>query len=193
MQIVLGKEVDRFANEIGDITGINVYDCYQCGKCTAGCPVAQFTEEPPSRILRLIQLNQKEQVLKSRTPYLCATCSTCSERCPMQIDVTRIMETIRIFAAKNKVKPAVKEVTTFSDTFLDSVHLGGRLFEVGFSAMFNIRNMTPFLNIQFVPDMLKNGKLSFIPARIKNRERLRNIFNKSEYFEQKESSRKKEH
>lgn len=193
MQIKLDNSVDKFAGEIESLSGFNVYDCYQCGKCTAGCPVAQFTDESPTKLLRLIQLNQKDQVLKSKTPYLCATCNTCSGRCPMQIDVTKIMETIRIYAKKNHIKSPVREVNTFSDVFLDSVHSGGRLFEFGMTLNYNIKNMTPFLNAQLAPAMLKVGKLSFIRQKTKNKKRLKDIFDKSDYFEPKEEVSKKEH
>lgn len=193
MQIKLDNRVDEFAGEIEGLSGINVYDCYQCGKCSAGCPVSQFTDESPTRLLRLIQLNQKDQVLNSKTPYLCATCNTCSGRCPMQIDVTRIMETIRIYASEHKIKSPVGSVNTFSEVFLDSVRTGGRLFELGMTVKFNLMNKTPFLNAELGPAMLKMGKLSFIRQRTKNKNRLREIFDKSGYFEPKEEASKKEH
>jgi heterodisulfide reductase subunit C len=192
MQIKLDNCVDKFAGEIESLSGFNVYDCYQCGKCSAGCPVSRFIDESPTRLLRLIQLNQKELVLNSKTPYLCATCNTCSGRCPMQIDITRIMETIRIYAKKNNIKPPVEEVNTFSEAFLDSVRSNGRLFEFGMTLKFNLNNKTPFLNAELGPVMLRKGKLSLRPQKTKNSKRLKDIFNKSGYFEPKEES-KKEH
>ncbi|MGE5399478.1 MAG: 4Fe-4S dicluster domain-containing protein [Ignavibacteriales bacterium] len=193
MQLKLDNSVDQFAMEIEDLCGCNVYDCYQCGKCAAGCPVSQFTNESPTKLLRLIQLNQKEAVLNSRTPFLCAACTTCSERCPMKIDVTRIMETIRILSAREGIKPPVKEVANFSGAFLDSVKSNGRLFELGMTIKFNLVNMTPLKDAGFGPLMLSKGKLSLIPDRIRNRDKIKNIFRNSGYFEPKEVVGKKEH
>lgn len=193
MQLKLDNNVDQFANEIESLSGCRVYDCYQCGKCSAGCPVAQFTEETPTRLLRLIQLNQKETVLNSKTPYLCASCTTCSERCPMEIDVAKVMETVRILASKEGVKPAVKEVVNFSGVFLDSVRFGGRLFEFGMTVMFNLKNGTPLKDAMLGPVMLQKGKLALLPRSIKNKERIKNIFAKSGYFEPRQPKQTKEH
>ncbi|MCU7493640.1 MAG: heterodisulfide reductase subunit C [Ignavibacteria bacterium] len=191
MQLKLDNNVSQFADEIEALSGLNLYDCYQCGKCSAGCPVSQFTQESPTRLIRLIQLNQKETVLNSKTPYLCASCSTCSERCPMEIDVAKVMETVRILASREGVKPAVKEVVNFSGAFLDSVKSNGRLFEFGMTISFNLRNRTPLKDAMLGPVMLQKGKLGLFPQSIKNKEKIKNIFNNSSYFEPKEE--KKEH
>ncbi|MCU7496779.1 MAG: heterodisulfide reductase subunit C [Ignavibacteria bacterium] len=191
MQLKLDNNVNQFANEIEHLSGCSISDCYQCGKCSAGCPVGEFVEESPTRLMRLIQLNQRQAVLNSKTPYLCATCTTCSERCPMKIDVAKVMETIRILACKEGLRPAVKAVSNFSGAFLDSVKSNGRLFEFGMTVTFNLKNGTPFKNATIAPAMLLKGKLSFLPQSIKNKERLKNIFANSSYFEDREE--KKEH
>lgn len=194
MQLKLDNNVSQFADEIESLSGLKVYDCYQCGKCSAGCPVGQFTEESPTRLIRLIQLNQRSAVLNSRTPYLCATCSACSERCPMEIDVAKIMETVRILGQREHVKSPVKEVAAFSGAFLDSVKSNGRLFEFGMTITFNLRNLTPLKDAMLGPVMLQKGKLALWPRSIKNRDRIKRIFEKSSYFEPKEDgTRKKEH
>lgn len=191
MQLKLDNNISQFAKEIEALSGCSVYDCYQCGKCSAGCPVSQFTDESPTRLIRLIQLNQKDMVLNSKTPYLCASCTTCSERCPMEIDVAKVMETVRILASREGVKPAVKEVTNFSDVFLGSVKSNGRLFEFGMTISFNLKNRTPLKDAMLGPVMLKKGKLGLAPQSIKNKERIKNIFANSFYFEPREE--KKEH
>ncbi|MGE5429504.1 MAG: 4Fe-4S dicluster domain-containing protein [Syntrophomonadaceae bacterium] len=191
MQLKLDNNVGQFANEIEALSGCSVYDCYQCGKCSAGCPVSQFIDESPTRLIRLIQLNQKEIVLNSKTPYLCASCTTCSERCPMEIDVAKVMETVRILASREGIRPRVKEVVNFSGAFLDSVKSNGRLFEFGMTISFNLRNLTPLKDAMLGPVMLRKGKLGLWPQGIKNKERIKNIFANSSYFEPREE--KKEH
>lgn len=193
MYLNLDNSVDSFASEIKSLCDINSYDCYQCGKCSAGCAVSKFTVESPTKILRLIQLNQKEAVLKSQTPYLCASCNTCSVRCPMEIDVARLMETIRILGRKEGVKSPVKEVPKFSDAFLSTVRLTGRSYELGLTLLFNLKNRTPLKDAGFGLPLLTKRKLSILPHTIKNRKRIERIFDKSGYFEPKEEKAKKEH
>jgi heterodisulfide reductase subunit C len=185
MQIKLDNSIDAFAKEIYDNTGINVYNCYQCGKCSAGCTVSSFIEESPTRLIRLIQLGQKDLVYQSKTPYLCATCITCSSRCPMDIDVAKLMESIRISAKKDGIEPPVKEIPAFSEAFLNPIKSNGKSFELGMMIGYKIKTITPFTDGELAPVMLKNNKLPFIPAKVKNKKRIRQIFERSEYFQKK--------
>ncbi len=77
-----------------EISGQNLYSCYQCGKCSAGCPSVDFMDFTPREIIRAI-LDDHEEVLHSQTPWICAACFTCTIRCPNEIDISRIMEALR--------------------------------------------------------------------------------------------------
>ena len=80
---------------IKEISGEDVRACYQCGKCTAGCPLASTMDLMPNQILRLIQVGEHEQVLKSRAIWQCASCLTCAARCPKEVDPARVMDALR--------------------------------------------------------------------------------------------------
>lgn len=171
------NNIHDFALEISTLSGINVNDCYQCGKCSAGCSVGEFVSESPTRLIRLIQLNQRQSVLNSKTPYICASCSICSERCPMEIDIAKLMESLRMIAKKENIKPAVRSVDNFTRSFLSSVRNNGRLYEFGMTLGFNLSNLTPFKNAELTPDMLKKGKLSFLPNKSGDKN-IRDIFSR---------------
>jgi heterodisulfide reductase subunit C2 len=89
------KTEDDIILEIKAISGEDVRACYQCGKCTAGCPLASAMDLMPNQILRLLQLGEHEQVLKSRTIWQCASCLTCAARCPKKVDPARVMDALR--------------------------------------------------------------------------------------------------
>lgn len=182
MQLQLDKSIDSFSGKFKKLSNINIYDCYQCGKCTAGCSIAGFMEETPNRIIRLIQLNQSSLVLKSKTPYLCAGCNTCSTRCPMEIDVAKVMETVRILAKKLSIKPALKTVNKFSELYLKYVKASGRLYELGMTAEFNLRTLMPFKDALLGAKMFRKSKISLLPENVKQKERLKRIFEKSDFF-----------
>jgi heterodisulfide reductase subunit C len=190
MQIRIDSSVSQFSEEINDLCGIDVNKCYQCGKCSAGCTVAQFIDESPTKLIRYIQLGQSDLVYNSKTPYICASCNTCSSRCPMDIDISKLMESVRISAKKNGKHPPVEEVDRFSRIYLDSVKNNGRLFELGLMIKYNLENKTPFKDAELGPVAIMNGKLGFIPQKIKNKDRMKNIFNKSKYFEEREVKKK---
>jgi len=84
----------EFVRQIEMISGENLLACNQCGKCSAGCPVAFSIDLLPSQVIRLAQLGI-EEVLDSQTIWTCAACLTCVARCPKGIDLPRIMEALR--------------------------------------------------------------------------------------------------
>lgn len=84
-----------FVQAVHTLSGENVFACNQCGKCSAGCPIAFHMDLLPSQVIRFIQLGLKE-VLESQTIWACAACLTCVTRCPKAIDLPRVMEALRI-------------------------------------------------------------------------------------------------
>ena len=70
----------ELAKKIQEETGQNVYLCYQCVKCTSGCPMAEHFDLEPNQVMRMVQFGD-ESVLESKTIWTCASCLTCSTRC----------------------------------------------------------------------------------------------------------------
>ncbi len=82
--------------KVEDISGQNVLACYQCGKCSAGCPMVSLMDLLPNQIIRLVQLGQITDVLGSKTIWLCASCFSCTTRCPKGVDLAKVMEALRL-------------------------------------------------------------------------------------------------
>ena len=89
------KTEDDVVIAIKEISGEDVRACYQCGKCTAGCPLAPAMDLMPNQILRLLQVGEYDEALKSRTIWQCASCLTCAARCPKSVDPARVMDALR--------------------------------------------------------------------------------------------------
>ncbi len=81
--------------EIEELSGQNLFSCYQCGKCSAGCPIAFAMDLLPHQVIRLLQLGLVSEVENSSAPWYCVGCLTCMTRCPRGVDVSRVMEAIR--------------------------------------------------------------------------------------------------
>ena len=96
--------------KVEELSGENVHACFQCGKCSAGCPLADVMDILPNQVIRLLQMGD-EEVLNSETIWLCASCFTCATRCPKGIDLSKIMEALRtILLRKGFDKVVISEV-----------------------------------------------------------------------------------
>jgi heterodisulfide reductase subunit C len=99
----------EFVKKVTEISGQNLNLCYQCGKCSAGCPMCFAMDILPNQIVRLVQMGLEEDIAASRTVWLCASCLTCSARCPKGVDLSRIMEALRLLVLrknKNYIEPS---------------------------------------------------------------------------------------
>src|SRR5512136_3251099 len=120
-------------------SGQRVLDCYQCGKCSAGCPIDYAMDLGPRQIMRYIQMGLKKEVMQSTTVWLCVSCETCSSRCPAKIDIAKVMESLRILASIEGSKPAEKGVDVFHREFLRAIERYGRAHELSLSAAYVLK------------------------------------------------------
>ena len=154
-----------FRLEVERESGEAISRCYQCGKCTAGCPAAFAMDGGPRWLLRAIQLGMRDDALDSATSWVCLFCATCYARCPAGIDIPRVMEAVRHLALKEGRRPASREVALFQRLFLNQVAGMGRVHELGLGASFNLRSGHPTANLGLVPRMLARRKLPLFPHR----------------------------
>lgn len=168
------------ARQVRDRTGESVDRCYQCGKCTAGCPLAGEMDIPPSAVLRLLQSGlprTEEEVLDAYSIWLCVACEACSSRCPQQVDIPRIMEHLRRESLRRGLMhPKAKDILSFQRSFLDSVRYTGRLHEVSLVAAYKLRTRHLLQDVGLVPKLLARGKLSILPDRIEDRAAIGRMF-----------------
>ena len=115
-------------------SGQNPLHCYQCGKCTAGCPVAQDMDLGPRQVMRAVQLGLKDEILSCNSIWVCLQCQMCSDRCPMDIDIARVMGAVGLLAMLIKHPGTEKEVELFERVLLEVVKRDGRLHELELGA-----------------------------------------------------------
>lgn len=157
-----------------------VSHCYQCGKCSAGCPISFQMDYLPNQIIRMIQLGMEEQVLSSKTIWLCASCLTCTVRCPREIDIAEIMDYLRRRAYRRGILPPEEiEIPLFNKIFLKNIELFGRLYEMGLIGMFNLLSANFFKDFSVAPLMFLKRKIGIFPKRTRNIKEIREIFKRA--------------
>lgn len=187
-------------------TGEDIRNCYQCGKCSAGCPTSPDMTHPPNVVMRIVQFDMWEELMSSNSPWMCVSCTTCTARCPREIDVSGTIESLRrlivveqskaqfrvgkaartlVQHAKMGVKIAFdmtpgENVKVFSSAFLENIRRFGRSFEVGLVANYNLNSGYLVSSMLKGPVMFVRGKLGLIPKEVKRKEMIRRIFEKTE-------------
>ncbi len=155
--------MESIREELKSLTGVDAASCYQCRKCSMGCPVSPLMRVKISELIRMIQLDMREEALSADTFWYCVSCETCATRCPQDINLTRLMDGLREIAMREGRKPEVPEVPLFFRFFMDSVLRRGRVFELGAVMRYNLVTTDFFKDIDLFPLLLRRGKISFLP------------------------------
>jgi len=174
-----------FLDEVTRRSGTPVGACFQCHKCSSGCPVAPEMDLLSSQILRMIHLGEKDAVLGSEAIWSCASCQACSTRCPMGIDIAGVMDTLRMMAVERQAALSDTRVKSFNKAFLTSVRWQGRVFETGMMALYKLLSRDFFSDMDKVPKMLAKRKLSFWPKFARGAGEVRKVFKRAQDEEKK--------
>lgn len=108
--IIKSNEIDpHFKYEISKVPGAEkIKLCFQCGTCTADCPIARFSETyRPRKLMRMTQLGLKERLLSSDVIWLCAACFTCVDHCPQDVEIAGVLRALRNLAVQDGFIPRV--------------------------------------------------------------------------------------
>jgi heterodisulfide reductase subunit C len=166
---------------IEDLSGQKIAACFQCEKCTNGCPVTFAMDVVPHRLMRMLQMGLLDEAIRSDTIWVCASCETCTTRCPNDIDIAHVMDTLRQLSQREGIKTAHKNATTFHTAFLSSLRRHGRVHEPEMAVEYTLKSgglsgLRKQAGIGIA--MFKRGKIKLLPPRVRAGRQVKNIFKK---------------
>ena len=160
-----------FLDEVNEkIDGVPIQRCYHCRKCTAGCPMAFVMEYNPNKVIKMIQMGKKDEVLGSSTIWLCASCYACTVECPQGIRITDIMYELKQRAIHEGVYPWRFPIPVLAREFYEIVRRRGRSSETWLVLRMAFRS-NPFILLGMAKSgwaLLRTGRLSFKSEGIRN-------------------------
>ncbi len=122
--------VQGFGKEIMGVTGCDqLTSCIQCGTCSGTCPLTIYMDFSPRQVMALVRADFKNEVLRSNTIWLCASCYSCTVECPRQIRITDIMYALKQRAIKDHVYPRNMPIPILAQEFAKMILSKGRITE----------------------------------------------------------------
>jgi heterodisulfide reductase subunit C len=167
-------EVARIARD----AHVDLDDCYQCGKCTAGCPMVHEMDLVPRQLIRMLQLGFIDRALNAKTPWICANCMVCSARCPQKVDIAAIMLAVRRLAKKQGLRPA-RETDIFDDAFIANIRRFGRSNEALLAAQYNLQSGHLMQDVLNAPRMAARGMIGPKLHHVKDRTAVRRLIDRA--------------
>ena len=165
-----------FAREVQEKSGQNLSRCYQCTRCTAGCPTVEWYEWPNHAVVRMIQRGMRDELLGSKTIWMCVTCDTCGTRCPNGIYLAPIMDTLRSMALAEGRPVPEPAVLAFHQAFVASARRFGRVHEATMLAAYKMKTRDFFTDLGVGLKLFAKGKIPILPKSIQGKAEIERVF-----------------
>jgi heterodisulfide reductase subunit C len=165
---------------VEEMSGVSLDACYQCRKCSAGCPVAGPAKSAPSEIIRRLHLGAGDELLENGLVWMCLSCETCYGRCPMEINFAAIIDALRKLSIQKGCKAPEGNMPLFNRMFLANVRVFGRSYDLSMIAGYKLGSGSLLDDTDKFPTMLRKGKMAILPPSGADKRAVRRVFEKVE-------------
>jgi quinone-modifying oxidoreductase, subunit QmoC len=162
--------------------GHKIKECIQCGTCSGTCPVSYAMDLTPRAVIALFRAGHVEDILHSRTIWICASCYSCTVRCPSGIKVTDTMYALKRLAMGKNIYPERFPVHALSKAFIDNVYKYGRNYELGLGIRYFLKSgwTKLFGQMGYGLGMMRRGRLGLLPKKIQRVNQVRAIIKRAD-------------
>lgn len=172
----------EFMQQVHGIPGGDaIKRCIQCGTCSGTCPVSWAMDKSPRQIIAMVRAGMRDKVLTSNTIWTCASCYSCTVRCPQEIKITDVMYILKRLAMRAGQKKA-KAAQVFSKTFTDLVRHYGRNQEAQLMTRYMLKT-NPLGALGFAGvglNLFRTGRMPLGAKPIKDVQGLRKIIDRAQ-------------
>jgi len=167
-----------FYQKVKAASRANIDRCYQCLTCSLSCPAAFAMDYLPNQVIRMVKLGLKQQTLASSTLWVCVNCEACATRCPNDVEILKLMDTLREIALQEGASKKEEAVTCFHRLFLANIKRWGRQHELSLILQLKMKTRDFFSDLGVGIKMLWKGKLKLIPPLRKKPREVNLVFHK---------------
>ncbi|MDD3846958.1 MAG: 4Fe-4S dicluster domain-containing protein [Syntrophorhabdaceae bacterium] len=178
-RITKEKTTGNLLETVQERADVNLSACYQCRKCSIGCPVAGEVESPPAEIIRRLQLGAGDELLQTGLIWTCLSCETCYARCPNQINFAAVIDALKSIAVEKGVARPKGDAPLFNRSFLNTVRSYGRAYDLKAIAMYKLGTGNLGQDMDKFPAMLKKGKMAILPPSGADKDKVKAVFEKA--------------
>ncbi len=169
--------ISEFAYGIKALHGVDANMCYQCRKCTSGCPLSEFMDMTPTQVIHAVRLGLKDLVLNTNTYWLCVACGACTARCPQETGLLKVMDALTHVAIKDGITPKDPAIAEFYKTGLSIIKNFGMMYEAGTAGLLSLKTGNVGRDMSMGIRMFKKGKLEVLPH-FQNSRQMKKLFKK---------------
>lgn len=163
---------------------LKVLACYQCKRCTNGCPTTFAMDIYPDEVIRRVILGQLDKVLNCNTIWVCSSCETCTTRCPNEVDIAGVMDYLKELAVRSGVRVPQPRSLAFHQAFFNDIRRRGRIFEGGMMQAYylksgellrKLKDRSIREDIVLAINMFKRGRMPLRPEGIRAKKTVREL------------------
>jgi len=175
---------DRLLEQVEAVGPFQTGACFQCRKCTNGCPVTFAMDFYPDEVIRMVILGQREAVLACQTIWVCAACETCTTRCPNDVRIAELMDCLKEMALREDVPASQPRILALHETFLNNIKKRGRLYETTLLPAYLLKSGALLdkwnsgawrYDLNLGRRLFSKGRLPLMPKSIKGKREVRKI------------------
>jgi heterodisulfide reductase subunit C len=172
----ISRRDTNFAATVMQRSGVDINTCWHCQSCAGGCPFVSAMDYPPNRVIRLIQLGQRQEALESSGIWICVGCNTCSIQCPNSIDIPAMNDALREMAIEEGVSVAEPDILNFHQEVLHSIERYGRTHKFEIMLKYKLRSHDWFSDAGVGLKMFIKRKLELMPSRSRDMKTIKGLF-----------------